>query len=79
MLTDIFENPLVVAKHVAERKMRNAFQDRYGEFWKCPSCGGYVAHYEAQYYAPDAPPGPYQDACDHAAVKSGYSAKVDVE
>jgi len=33
------DNPLVAAKHEAERRIRAKFQERYGSFWKCTTCG----------------------------------------
>lgn len=38
---NLFENPLVLAKHAAEREVRSAFQARYGSFWKCRRCGAF--------------------------------------
>jgi hypothetical protein len=32
-------SPLVEAKHEAERRIRAKFQERYGSFWKCTTCG----------------------------------------
>jgi len=39
MIYDHYSNPLVIAKHEAERRARLNFQDNYGSFWKCSACG----------------------------------------
>lgn len=39
-------SPLVLAKHAAEARIREAFQGKYGRFWKCSKCGLY-AEYDA--------------------------------
>lgn len=69
---NLFENPLVVAKHTAEREMRSAFDRKFAAFWKCPACGGYVAPAGSLF----TDEFPYYDMCGPAAVKSGYSTKA---
>jgi len=64
----MWDNPLVIAKHEAERKIRDAFQRRYGFFWRCERCGAHIdpdtrdlrcgrcdGHYSSVRYTPPAP------------------------
>jgi len=37
-------SPLVLAKHAAEARIREAFQDKYGRFWKCSRSGCYFEY-----------------------------------
>jgi len=47
---NLFENPLVIAKHEAERRARDEFQFKFGAFWKCPECGNFLSSFSQRNY-----------------------------
>lgn len=68
----MWDNPLVIAKHDAERKIRDLFQSRFGKFSRCYHCGFsncYICGFS--FCGHRAPP---IGECFHHTRLAGYSA-----
>lgn len=65
------------AKAAAEKRIRDAFQETYGAFWKCRRCGGYIGARLERETEPRGYVCPYCGSTDNLA--HGYSDARDTK
>lgn len=64
-----------IVQRAAARRIRDAFQETYGAFWKCRRCGGYIGSRPAWETTPPGYVCPYCGSTDNMA--HGYAPPQD--